>query len=297
MKTQNFKRSLSFLIITNRYDFSMSRLSKIITWNAKIIFTNPLFLVHKFYFYIEKTGLVKRKKNARFSYKNHSILIPNLGVPIITAEDIFVNETYHDLNGLQCVLDLGAYLGLSTVYLAKHNKFVVAVEPDDDCFTYLKKNTTKIKNVESHEGAIDVQQKTVTFYREFDFDTGGNTTEGSKQAQSYKVKTIDIKKLHKDHTFDGLKMNVEGAEFALFNLYIKKTSLFTYKRGIIELHFFGKNTKNWKIFVAFYALLKKQSYHTVFNRNPKIRLEDIQKEFEAFSSKGIYHCRLSFYKK
>lgn len=113
------------------------------------------------------------------------------------------------------ILDIGANIGVTTVYLAEAHPDaqVIAFEPDPTGFSHLVWNLSqnRIRNVEACAAAVWTQDGTGTFSS--DGADGGRLaelTEGSVQ-----VKTLDVFPLLQDTHFDLVKLDIEGAELGV----------------------------------------------------------------------------------
>ena len=107
-----------------------------------------------------------------FSYKKE-IYIKKLKINIIcnfyiltTLMEIYNRKLYLGLNNLNCILDLGAYIGESSLYLAynKNNK-IICFEPSIEKFKLLQKNIKNIKNIIGFNYALtNYSKKNLIFY-------------------------------------------------------------------------------------------------------------------------------------
>jgi len=120
------------------------------------------------------------------------------------------------------VLDIGACIGIFTLYASKYAKMVYAIEPAVDHFDSLTRMLTfnQIKNVKPIRKAIFIDNKQFPF-----FHNKNRTMYSLHQAiedNSQKVETVEavtLDKLFEDEKIehiDLLKADVEGSEYELF---------------------------------------------------------------------------------
>ncbi len=120
----------------------------------------------------------------------------------------------------EVILDCGANIGLTSVYFANRypHATIIAIEPEEDNFKMLKKNTEAYKNV--HCINYGVWNKTANL----------QITPGAKGAWSFTVKEVnyedgntikaisieDIMKMFSLKKIDLLKIDIEGSEKEVF---------------------------------------------------------------------------------
>ena len=156
---------------------------------------------------------------------------------LTTLIEVYNRELYSSLTDLECVLDAGAFIGESSRYLLKHNKSVVAIEPSKEKYKLLSQNI-KGKNITGYNAAlVATSEKTITLYSASEFDFCSTTLPNSKASNKEVVPAVHIKKIMETHELDGLKMDIEGAEFPIIKYFCDHPKRFTFKKGIIEFHF------------------------------------------------------------
>jgi FkbM family methyltransferase len=141
---------------------------------------------------------------------------------------------------VKTVVDLGANIGLSTLFLKKcyPEAMVIAVEPDLGNFKQLEKNVSGFTNVYCLNNAIWSSNKTVELH-----DTGNgaygfmirNIEIGNEKNVVRSITMDDIINLYKIEKVDLLKVDIEGSETELFG-YESKSWLTKVGCIVIELH-------------------------------------------------------------
>lgn len=215
------------------------------------IFTkaNSLFLhIKKIGFFATLSYLIQR----RFVKKNNliKIKIPRIKDPIFLRNksydthifyQIFVNEDLSFINEIKLplgtIVDAGANIGLSTVYLK--NKFpnaaIISIEPSLVNFKILKKNIEGYQNISIVNGALMGSRQKVsinnpdTDYASFRVSETNNLDDIQAYPISHFINMTDAKQI------DFFKIDIEGSERDVFekieDATIKKISAFA-----IEIH-------------------------------------------------------------
>ena len=129
-------------------------------------------------------------------------------------QEIFVDQIYKQmLPPNATIIDCGANIGLSVLYLKKLNPTatILAFEPDPLNYSLLQQNIAsfKLKNVQCIQAAVWIENKTLSFSSQKGMASGISTNE---HENCIAVKGIRLKD-HLDHTIDFLKIDIEGAEW------------------------------------------------------------------------------------
>jgi FkbM family methyltransferase len=116
---------------------------------------------------------------------------------------------------VRTILDGGAYVGYSTVFLAMRHPGarVLAVEPDPDNFALLRANTEGLANVIAVQAALWDESRPVALENPDDESWSRRVTEQGSDPRA--VPGISVPDLLRRHGFDKvdlLKLDVEGAE-------------------------------------------------------------------------------------
>ena len=140
------------------------------------------------------------------------------------------------------ILDLGANIGLASVYFA--NKYpsskIIAVEPEESNFSLLLDNTKNYKNIVPLQNAVSDQSNKHVEIVNKGYGNWGFMTQLKEESEDSKsvVKTITIKETVDTYnlaSIDILKVDIEGAEKELFEGNFESWMPIT-KCIIVELH-------------------------------------------------------------
>lgn len=156
------------------------------------------------------------------------------------------NAQHFDIKSQDIVVDVGANIGIFTVYAAKsaHHGKVYAFEPFPKTFEILNKNVylNDLKNVEVFKLGIDGRKGIQRFYSTLFsiFNTSyPELRSDKKHLDETIINTITINDLFEDlniKKIDFLKMDCEGAEYnAMFNT--KQEYFEKIKKIAMELHY------------------------------------------------------------
>lgn len=129
------------------------------------------------------------------------------------------------------IVDAGAYTGLSTAFFAARypHARIIAIEPDEENFKLLMRNTEGMANVHAIHAALWAESGQVTLtdpgrgawalmVRQADYPEGDIDRMPAKQHQRT-VQAITMSDLIRDHKIsrvDLLKLDVEGSEIEIF---------------------------------------------------------------------------------
>ncbi len=184
---------------------------------------------------------IPRFTETRVKLLDKTIKIPDIASFKFIKNEIFDKEIYKfkaETNS-PFIIDCGANIGLSVIYLKKlyPHAEIIAFEPDEKIFAYLKYNTQNVfdlNNVELVKKGLWKENTTISFYEE-GADGGridnkqGTTTIQTVLLSDYLKTSVDL-----------LKIDIEGAEIEV----------------ISECKDYLKNVKN--IFVEFHSMVDKQ---------------------------------------
>lgn len=191
--------------------------------------------------------LSKFRKSRRMDVKlrglRYRLSLSNFSADVTTLFQIFFAEEYKvQLSSPPShIIDCGANIGLSAVYFA--NKYpdakIIAIEPDEGNFRYLKLNTEKYPNVICLKKAVWPRKEALQIVDPGRGDWGLQTRPATDDANPT-VDTVTIDELMYDYKMqyiDFLKIDIEGAEKELFTAgyheWLSRTRVMA-----IELHDF-----------------------------------------------------------
>jgi FkbM family methyltransferase len=178
-------------------------------------------------------GVIRRAMAGIFGSKNTSFgtFVPGttrriflrLGTTDVAAfEHVFVNEEYGFslAQPPSVIIDAGANVGMSAVYFSIRypGATIIAIEPEPTNFELLKKNTELYPNIIpvnaalwNHDGIVQVH------------DSGGGhwgmRVASADTSSDSKITSVTLQTLLKQHEIghiDLLKVDVEGAEYEIF---------------------------------------------------------------------------------
>lgn len=118
------------------------------------------------------------------------------------------------------IVDVGAYTGISTVWFAQKypNAQIIAIEPEESNFSFLKINTERLQNIKIFKAGIWYRE---AFLKIIDRGTGkwGFMVQEVPAGKQYDTKGMTIEEIlriaNRDK-IDLLKIDIEGAEKYLF---------------------------------------------------------------------------------
>jgi FkbM family methyltransferase len=155
---------------------------------------------------------------------------------------------FHQLGPGDIAIDCGANLGLITEILAKGGAEVHAFEPNPDAFRVLCERTQNMPNVHRHQQAVLDHDDTMTLYLHVNYALNPERFSSRSSLIAEKrnvddragvtVQVIDlvafIEKLGRPVKL--LKVDIEGAEYALLNGLIDRGVIDRIERVFVETH-------------------------------------------------------------
>jgi FkbM family methyltransferase len=198
--------AVSSTFFKNLFNGINSRINKIITNPYRQVNVNWLTLKYLKHISVEKIHSHKLLQHQTFFYGGWEYLHG--------LKEIFIEGVYNqNLPPNAYVIDCGAHIGLSVIYLKSicPTANIVCFEPDSKNFYLLNKNidSHQLKSVEAKNEAVWFENATLNFIED------GNM--GSKIGDSNSSHTITVKatrlKDYLDKKVDFLKMDIEGAEY------------------------------------------------------------------------------------
>lgn len=131
-------------------------------------------------------------------------------------EEVFIKEIYAPLfKGRKDLtfLDIGANIGLVSLYASDACRRIVALEPDPDTFTVLKAMTLKHPNIEPVCAALAPVDGQVEFYQNDQNTTASSTVNTfGKQIHVSGLTLSSILSIHQLEHVDVAKFDCEGGE-------------------------------------------------------------------------------------
>ena len=126
----------------------------------------------------------------------------------------------------RAIVDLGSHVGASILHFATRFPGVpiVGVEPNPELFSVLERNVGALPGVTLRQAAITVDGSDVTF-AEAPTSWAGSTAGLDGAVQTFSVAGVAFDDLLIRHQADVVKIDVEGAEFAVLPASQRLTSL------------------------------------------------------------------------
>ena len=161
----------------------------------------------------------------------------NINAVISHDEKVFLNEWQRTQDGTfephtyeafrkyidkdTIYIDLGAYIGATSLFAAQYARYAFAFEPDPVAFDYLKANreaNPEIKNLEIFPHAVGLEEGTVNIMSSAYGASGGSSILLNNPTSSWTVKMIDINKFIAEKVSNEklfIKIDIEGYEYKL----------------------------------------------------------------------------------
>jgi FkbM family methyltransferase len=190
---------------------------------------------------------IKIKKINIWSFK-YTVYVQNYVTFFYIFNEIFCKSIYSPYK-INTFLDLGANIGLSTLWYKffNPNLKVIVFEPDKYNYKILLKNikVNTLTNVKTYNIALCGKKGIMYFFTIFDniqnLDSGLTLNQNFLH-EKYKVKTDKLSN-YIDGTIDLIKMDIEGAEYQVFDDLFKTNKINQVKNMVFEMHFFNKLQK------------------------------------------------------
>ena len=188
-----------------------------------ILFMNKIGLISTLSYFIQrivlkKDGLIKLKIPSVKSY----IYLRNKSYDTHIFNQIFIKEelgfVYKMPFTAKTILDAGANIGLSTIYLKNifPEACIISIEPSTSNFSILEKNTSIYGGICLIKGALMGTNQMVAINNPLE-DYASYRVSPSNNLDTIQSYTIsDILQLTESHTIDLIKMDIEGSEKDVF---------------------------------------------------------------------------------
>jgi FkbM family methyltransferase len=185
----------------------------------------------------------------------HPFQMRNNPYDYATFEEVLLRKTYNIELGFtpHFIIDGGGNIGLTAAFFA--SKFpdarIVSLEPDEENFKLLSKNTKPYANISALQKGVWHRQ-THLMVKDVGLGNNGLTVEETATPSASSIEAINIAQLMQEYNqavIDVLKLDVEGAEKEIFSSgyeqWLPKTRVL-----IIELHDHMKKGCSKAVFTA-----------------------------------------------
>ena len=197
----------------------------IICWKIDNNFFNFVSNNIKFFLvYVSNRFYSKNKNesiNIQANQKKVTFTISNID-DLIAFYEIFVLETYKARDSVKNIIDLGANIGVASLYFALRypNAKIFACEPNPEVFSVLSKNLSSFENVKTYPFLLsDETNEQKTFFVSSNRSHSSSVLNRGEEFESCSVrsfKLVDLLEFLKLKKVDFLKFDIEGSEFDLF---------------------------------------------------------------------------------
>jgi FkbM family methyltransferase len=164
---------------------------------------------------------------------------------LVLFKEMFIVEEYNSAyNGSSpFIIDCGANIGMATLYFKWRfpDAVIHSFEPDPVTFKLLQKNIEQngISNVTLHNKAVSTYNGTIVFYNDINNPGSLLMSTRSDRHPDNKTEVPCIKLaefINTQNKIDIVKIDIEGAEFILFEDLAAENALVTVQEMFIEYH-------------------------------------------------------------
>ncbi len=130
---------------------------------------------------------------------------------LYTLREVFIKKIYGEPKGMQ-VIDVGAWIGDTSIYFALQNKLVIGLEPVERFFTYFKRNT-KVNGLETKIIPLNAAYSLSNSYVKII----ENGLRSRIHPKGNMVKAVNLQSIIEEYGLDNvfLKVDCEGCEYEL----------------------------------------------------------------------------------
>ena len=158
-------------------------------------------------------------------------------------EEVFLKQEYYFVSDVPnpVIFDCGSNIGLALLYFKKlyPQSTIVAFEPDRTTYAVLQDNVrlNNLTNVHAHNNALSGTEGTIEFYNDPN-QPGWPRMSIQKERMSGTSETIESVTLSRfiDRKIDFVKMDIEGAEYAVIEELASRRKLNSVNEFVIEYH-------------------------------------------------------------
>ena len=211
-------------------------------------FSNPYSKININWFYLKYLKHLPAGKIHAHNLFNHKTFFYGGPEYLHGLKEIFIEGVYNqDLPENAFILDCGAHIGLSVIYLKRicPSANIIAFEPDVENYSLLEKNVAahQLKGIDLKQEAVWTGNTILNFLQE---GSMGSKIATGTASNTREVKAIRLKD-YLNKKVDFLKLDIEGAEYEV--LKDIEENLDYVSKMFIEYHgTFSQNNELLRIF-------------------------------------------------
>jgi len=272
--------------MTKRQSF-LSNLFKGIGLKSKKIFNNPYSKVNINWFSLKYLKHLPPNKMHSHRLFGHPTFFYGGPEYLHGLNEIFIGDIYkQQLPENAYILDCGAHIGLSVIYLKNicPTANIVAFEPDEQNYLLLKKNIASHHlNISARQQAVWIEDTDLQFLQEGNMSSKITSNSiNTKIVEAIRLKNLISQKV------DFLKLDIEGAEYEVIKDIAE--NLYQVSKMFVEYHgTFAQNIELLEIFEIisnagfnFYIKEAAVNYPEPFLRKQKNQGYDVQLNIFCF---------------
>ena len=177
------------------------------------------------------------------SERDPGTMVRGSGTDTWAFQQIFILADFRLVAGrnyVRVIIDAGAYVGFSSIYFAElyPHAFIYALEPDENNFQALQRNTRHYPNIKAIQAAVWNEDSFLEVENE-DPDQWRSIDQLTARARIQKIPTVSIQSLMQQYRLqriDILKLDIEGAETQVFAAPSCHAWLPRVRMLVLELH-------------------------------------------------------------
>lgn len=184
-------------------------------------------------YFVGSRKLFKVSSAFAMTYRSKTAITPLYiftNADFAVLEEIFVNKEYDlsahitDKAAVQSIIDAGANIGLTTLYLFHEypNARIVSLEPAPEMFKKLVQNTDPLDRVIAVNAALSTANGSIEFFVQHDNQLGSSVVQRHHTDTVISVESLNLPTVIANHfagrqAIDIFKFDIEGAEGPLFD--------------------------------------------------------------------------------
>lgn len=224
----------------------LSNLSRGVKDRASRIFQRPYSKVNINWAYLKYLKHLPPNRVHSHRLLNHKTFFRGGPEYLHGLREIFIDDIYKQrLPENAYILDCGAHIGLSVIYLKKlcPSARIIAFEPDQENYSLLVKNISshKLDNIDAKQEAVWIEDTNLQFIQNGNMESRiGIGSDNTKIVSAVRLKNF------LGRAIDFLKLDIEGAEYKVIkdiadnlhnvnNLFIEFHGTFSQNNDLLEI--------------------------------------------------------------